>query len=174
MDKFKYTPFPATNDLAYPFFISEAKPGVRNPGFESIDAQTALPIRSCLMPQQRLREASSVELNPLVWYMPYQGDVCKLAACVMHEDEVVSPRQPFRVRNVTDNPSESIIFGWAALKIQTELYSFSTLLTTSSSGQDIPSEIRFWPVWLVVGRQCRGKHLQIGRKVHQRQVRSRP
>lgn len=102
MRDLKHTPFPATNDLVYPFLISEAKPGVRNPGFESIDAQTAFPIRSCLMLQKRLREASNVELNPLLWYMPYQGDIWRLSACVMHEDEVVSIRQRFYMCRITD------------------------------------------------------------------------
>lgn len=92
----KRTPFPETDDIVYPFLISEAKHGGKNPGFKSVDLQTAFPIRSCLMLQQRLRELSSIELNPLVWYMPYIGDRWILAACVLHEGKVVSKIETLR------------------------------------------------------------------------------
>lgn len=86
----KHTPFGKLSDIAYPFFICEAKSGVQNISFDKINLQTAFPTRSCLILQKRLREASNNELNPLVWYMPYSGDVWKLSACVMQGDEVVS------------------------------------------------------------------------------------
>lgn len=88
--RLRHTPFSESSDIMYPFFISEAKQGGQNPGFRSIDLQTAFPIRSCLMLQKRLRELSSNKLDPLVWYVPYIGDRWMLSACILHEDEVVS------------------------------------------------------------------------------------
>jgi hypothetical protein len=85
----RHSPF-SNIDLIYPFLICEAKSEGRGPGFESIEVQTAFPIRACLKLQEDLRQRSGVPLNPFVWFMSYQGDEWRVAACMIHAEQYVS------------------------------------------------------------------------------------
>jgi hypothetical protein len=60
--------------VLYPFLIIEAKSEKRSPGFESIETQTAFPIRTLLKLQKDLSTASGISLKPLVWFLANQGD----------------------------------------------------------------------------------------------------
>ncbi|KIW09895.1 hypothetical protein PV08_11996 [Exophiala spinifera] len=80
----RHSPF-SNVELLYPFLICEAKSEGRGPGFESIETQTAFPIRTCLQLQDDLRQRSGVQLSPFVWFMAYQGDEWRVAGCLMHE-----------------------------------------------------------------------------------------
>lgn len=84
----RHSPF-SKRDLFYPFLICEAKSEGGGPGFESIELQTAFPIRTCLKLQEDLRERSGVQMNPLVWFMSYQGDEWRVAACIIHAQQYV-------------------------------------------------------------------------------------
>lgn len=86
----QHSPFVEKRSTLYPFLVSEAKPEKNSPGFESIEAQTAFPIFSCVMLQQRLSQQTGVKLQPLVWFIPYLGDVWKVSACVLHQEKIVS------------------------------------------------------------------------------------
>ena len=85
----RHSPF-SNRDILYPFLICEAKSEGGGPGFESIETQTAFPIRTCLKLQDDLRQRSDVQMNPLVWFMSYQGDEWRVAACIIHRQEYVS------------------------------------------------------------------------------------
>lgn len=86
----RHSPFIGRWNTLYPFLVSEAKSESGSPGFESIEAQTAFPLFSCVRLQQRLSERTGVELQPLVWFMPFFGDVWKVSACIVHADKIVS------------------------------------------------------------------------------------
>lgn len=85
----RHSPFPDA-EMLYPFLILEAKSEERGPGFESIETQTAFPIRTCLQLQEDLRRRSGVSLDPFLWFMSYQGDEWRIAACIVEGDEYVS------------------------------------------------------------------------------------
>ena len=89
LEGLRHSPF-SKIDLLYPFLICEAKSEGRGPGFESIELQTAFPIRTCLKLQEDLRERSGVQMNPLVWFLSYQGDEWRVAACIIHAQQYVS------------------------------------------------------------------------------------
>ena len=84
----------AGNDIHYPFLLMEAKSEIRGPGFESIEAQTAFPLRNCLQLQQELHRVSGVPLQPLVWSISCQGDEWRIGAAVIEDDEYVSHLSP--------------------------------------------------------------------------------
>lgn len=85
----RHSPF-SNIDLLYPFLICEAKSEGGGLGFESIEAQTAFPLRTCLKLQEDLRQRSGVQLNPFVWFMSYQGDEWRVAACMIYAEKYVS------------------------------------------------------------------------------------
>jgi hypothetical protein len=66
--------------ILYPFLVIEAKSEKGSPGFESIETQSALAIRTCLVLQRDLETATGVSLHPLVWFIAYQGDEWRLYA----------------------------------------------------------------------------------------------
>jgi hypothetical protein len=77
-------------DMIYPFLICEAKSEGDGPGFESIEVQTAFPIRACLKLQEDLQKQSGVPLDPFVWFLSYQGDEWRVAACMIYAEQHVS------------------------------------------------------------------------------------
>lgn len=77
--------------ILYPFLILEAKSEKGSPGFESVECQTALTVRTCLQLQKNLEEASGVRLDPLVWFIGFQGDEWRLYAAVPEDSKTVSP-----------------------------------------------------------------------------------
>ena len=85
----RHSPFP-NSEMLYPFLILEAKSGVGGTGFEAIETQTAFPIRTCLKLQQDLRQRSGVPLDPLLWFLSFQGDEWRVAACVINNNRYVS------------------------------------------------------------------------------------
>ncbi|OQV02273.1 hypothetical protein CLAIMM_07502 [Cladophialophora immunda] len=79
----RHSPF-ANPDLLYPFLIVESKREGDGPGFEYAEAQSAFPIRTCLRLQEELARVSGQPHVPLVWFLAYQGDEWRVAACVVH------------------------------------------------------------------------------------------
>lgn len=67
-------------DMLYPFLVVEAKRENDAPGFRSVERQTAFPLRRFLKLQDALKTASSKNLDPLVWFFAYQGEVWRLYA----------------------------------------------------------------------------------------------
>ena len=88
--KRRHTPF-TDGKLLYPFLIIEAKSEKGSPGFESIETQTAFPLRTCMQLQKALADSSRTSsLNPLVWFMGYQGDQWRVGAGILDGSEYVS------------------------------------------------------------------------------------
>lgn len=75
--------------ILYPFLVIEAKPEKDVPGFESIEAQTAFPIRRLLKLQENLRITRGVELDPFVWFFAFQGEEWRLYAGTLRASTVV-------------------------------------------------------------------------------------
>jgi hypothetical protein len=69
----KQSPF-KDGKVLYPFLIIEAKSEKASPGFESIENQTAFPIRTLLKLQNDLNGVSERSMKPLVWFLTNQGD----------------------------------------------------------------------------------------------------
>lgn len=99
-ERFRHSPF-ADGKVLYPFLVIEAKSEKGSPGFESIESQTAFPIRSLLQLQDRLARHSEIEMNPLLWFLANQGDEWRVYAAVMNSSKFVSispsNRQPTRL-----------------------------------------------------------------------------
>ena len=86
---FPHSPF-RDKKILYPFLVIEAKSEKGSPGFESIEAQSALAIRSCVLLQRRLEAKTSIPLHPLVWFIAYQGDEWRLYAGIPDGENIVS------------------------------------------------------------------------------------
>lgn len=76
-------------EVLFPFLVIEAKSEKGGRGFEAIEAQTAFPIRAFLDLQIQLRTATEVHLDPLVWFLSYQGDEWRVAGCIFNEGKYV-------------------------------------------------------------------------------------
>jgi hypothetical protein len=85
----RHSPF-AAGSVLYPFLIIEAKSEKGGQGFESIETQSAFPLRTFLKLQDDLRQSSRVELDPLVWFLAYQGDEWRVSAGIIEESKFVS------------------------------------------------------------------------------------
>ena len=75
--------------LMYPFLVIEAKRENDAPGFRSVEAQTAFPIRRFLRIQDELQRASKIKLDPLVWFFAFQGEEWRLYAAILDDKEMV-------------------------------------------------------------------------------------
>lgn len=75
--------------LLYPFLVIEAKSEKGSPGFESIETQSALAIRTCLLLQGQLETATQRRLYPIAWFLAYQGDEWRLYAGVPDRHDIV-------------------------------------------------------------------------------------
>jgi hypothetical protein len=75
--------------LMYPFLVLEAKRENGAPGFRSVEAQTAFPIRRFLRIQDELQRASNIELDPLVWFFAFQGEEWRLYSAILDENKLV-------------------------------------------------------------------------------------
>ncbi|EXJ91008.1 hypothetical protein A1O1_04115 [Capronia coronata CBS 617.96] len=83
----RYSPF-KDGYTCFPFLVVEAKSEKAGPGFEAIQRQSALAIRSCLKLQVDLETDSGNELlHPLVWFIGYQGDEWRLYCAIPNGDE---------------------------------------------------------------------------------------
>ncbi|KAF2160208.1 hypothetical protein M409DRAFT_60128 [Zasmidium cellare ATCC 36951] len=73
----KYSPFFGKHTI-FPFMVVEAKSDKSEDGFHVIEQQTALSIRTCLKIQTSLEIESNRNLDPLVWFFGFRGDVWRL------------------------------------------------------------------------------------------------
>lgn len=80
---FECTPFRlATNPPVFPFLVLEAKADSSKNGFHDIETQTALPIRTFLEIQTRLKsETETTADDALVWFIGYRGSAWKVYGC---------------------------------------------------------------------------------------------
>ncbi|KAI0871136.1 hypothetical protein GGS24DRAFT_504099 [Hypoxylon argillaceum] len=80
---FECTPFRlATNPPVFPFLVLEAKADSSKNGFHDIETQTALPIRTFLELQTRLKsETETTADDALVWFIGYRGSAWKVYGC---------------------------------------------------------------------------------------------
>jgi hypothetical protein len=77
--------------VSYPFLIVEAKSEKGSPGFESVERQSAFPIRTLVKLQKSLQRIRNVPINPLVWFMANQGDEWRVYACIVDGTKYVRP-----------------------------------------------------------------------------------
>jgi len=84
----KHSPFVDGNVL-YPFLVIEAKSEKGSPGFESIENQTAFPLRTLVKLQHDLRLQSVCDINPLVWFLANQGDEWRVYASILDGSKFV-------------------------------------------------------------------------------------
>lgn len=84
----KSSPFKGGHTL-FPFLLVEAKSEKSASGFDQIERQTALSIRTCLKLQVDLETESNQVLDPLVWFFGFTGDVWRLYMAFMVGDQTV-------------------------------------------------------------------------------------
>ena len=84
----KHYPIRGT-DILYPFLVLEAKREDDAPGFRAVERQTAFPLRRFLTLQDALQKAGSKNLDPLVWFFGYQGEVWRLYAGTLVDSKLV-------------------------------------------------------------------------------------
>lgn len=75
--------------IAYPFLVVEAKKESDAPGFHAAECQSAFPIRRFLKLQEKLQSSLDPDLDPLVWYFAFQGDIWRVYAAVLHRGKYV-------------------------------------------------------------------------------------
>lgn len=85
----RHSPF-ANGKVLYPFLVIEAKSEKGSPGFESIESQTAFPIRSLLQLQDKLARYTGIKMNPLLWFPANQGDEWRVYAAVVDKSKFIS------------------------------------------------------------------------------------
>ncbi|KAG2019335.1 hypothetical protein GB937_005249 [Aspergillus fischeri] len=78
----RHSPF-ADGHVSYPFVLIEAKSEKGSPGFESVERQSAFPLRTLLKLQQDLQQMNHIPISPLVWFMANQGDEWRVYACIV-------------------------------------------------------------------------------------------
>ncbi|KAF4184210.1 hypothetical protein CNMCM7927_008210 [Aspergillus lentulus] len=78
----RHSPF-ADGHVSYPFVLIEAKSEKGSPGFESVERQSAFPLRTLLKLQQDLQQVNHIPISPLVWFMANQGDEWRVYACIV-------------------------------------------------------------------------------------------
>ncbi len=84
----RHSPF-ADGKVLYPFLIIEAKSEKGSPGFESIESQTAFPIRTLVKLQDDLQNTCGISINPLVWFLANQGDEWRVYGSVLDDSKFV-------------------------------------------------------------------------------------
>ena len=85
----RYSPFTGRHTL-FPFLLFEAKSEKSSHGFEQIETQTALSIRTCLRLQVDLEQDSNQILDPVVWFFGSKGEEWRLYVACMAGDVTVS------------------------------------------------------------------------------------
>jgi len=75
-----HCPVSGADSMLYPFLVLEAKREDGAPGFRAVERQTAFPLRRFLKLQDALQRACSKNLEPLVWFFAYQGELWRLYA----------------------------------------------------------------------------------------------
>jgi hypothetical protein len=89
LKEMRHTPF-TDREVLYPFLIIEAKSEKGSPGFESVEMQTAFPIRTLVRLQKDAKHVHGVDINPLLWFFANQGDEWRVYACIQDEFKTVS------------------------------------------------------------------------------------
>lgn len=82
-DLVRTTPFKEQSEpLLFPFLLLEAKSESSSAGFDSIQAQSALPLMKLLKLQEELKELvlNNEECHSLVWFLANRGDYWKVYA----------------------------------------------------------------------------------------------
>ncbi|KAL2866007.1 uncharacterized protein BJX67DRAFT_382389 [Aspergillus lucknowensis] len=70
-------------DSCFPFLVLEAKSEKGSVGFESIERQTAFPVRAMLGIQKSLDSGADLpQIVPLVWFLANRGDEWRVYGCV--------------------------------------------------------------------------------------------
>lgn len=85
----RHSPF-GDDVVLYPFLIIEAKSEKGCPGFESIETQTAFPIRTLAKLQRDLASVCEGSINPLVWFLANQGDEWRVYGSISDGPKFVS------------------------------------------------------------------------------------
>lgn len=87
----KYSPFTGHHTL-FPFLLFEAKSEKSGQGFEQIENQTALSIRTFLKLQIDLEHDSNQILDPVVWFFGSKGEEWRLYLACMVGDATVGDK----------------------------------------------------------------------------------
>ena len=87
----RFTPFKQFGEpLLFPFLILEAK-SAKGEDFETIQKQTAFPIRTLLKIQEDLRSECKEQVTwqggPLVWFLSNRGEDWRVAACFVDNSD---------------------------------------------------------------------------------------
>ena len=144
----RHSPF-GDRRLLYPFLVIEAKSEKGSPGFEYIETQTALPLRTCMKLQEDLANSTESNLTPLVWFMAYQGDQWRVYAGTVHDSAYVSPfRQSRDVHEIRLTVCrESIFSGKVRFYHKTTRFNFCRLLIASATGLATYIEMTYYVAW---------------------------
>lgn len=87
----RHGPFDDNNQqLVYPFLVVEAKALFAAEGIEHAEAQTAFPIKTFLQLQAQFRGSLEDSIQPLVWFLAYDGDQVHVYGCMTDGSSYVS------------------------------------------------------------------------------------
>lgn len=112
--------------VLYPFLIVEAKSEKGSRGFDSIENQTAFPIRTLLKLQHDLGATSENEINPLVWFLANQGEEWRVYGSILDDSKWVwYPKGLYLNQLILTCSSELSICGTAHFWRGIRLCSFS-------------------------------------------------
>ena len=124
-ENLRHSPF-VDGRILYPFLIIEAKSEKGSPGFDSIESQTAFPIRTLLQLQDKLALHTGIAINPLLWFLANQGDEWRVYAAVVDNSRFVgNPVEELKILQ-TDHLK-------ACLRFVAWNNSFARLCTATSS-----------------------------------------
>ena len=114
----RFTPFKQFGEpLLFPFLILEAKSAMGE-DFETIQKQTAFPIRTLLQIQEDLRSECKDQVTwqggPLLWFLSNRGEDWRVAACFVDmtdgQTSHVSPSIPYALRSQVSLTCDQRIF----------------------------------------------------------------
>lgn len=75
--------------IIFPFLLLEAKAEERSPGFDSVERQSAFPIKALIDLQQGLERQTGVAFDPFVWFLANQGDEWRVYGCFTDRGSIV-------------------------------------------------------------------------------------
>ena len=107
-ENLRHSPF-ADGRILYPFLIIEAKSEKGSPGFDSIESQTAFPIRTLLQLQDKLALQTGTKINPLLWFLANQGEEWRVYAAVVDNSQFVGLFELLKILQ-TDHPEACFRF----------------------------------------------------------------
>ena len=117
---FANSPF-RTETPIFPFLIAEAKSEKGGQGWDAIERQSAFPIRSLLKIQasMMLHLHRSYSINPLVWFLAWEGAEWRVYAATWDEGACASTKRPSLSEKTNDKSSKSSIYTTSILQIGT-------------------------------------------------------